>query len=664
MKIETIDIDIETYSSNDLLKCGVYKYVQAPDFDILLFGYSVNGGPIIVIDLAQGQEIPVEILSALSDPSVKKYAHNASFERICLSEYLRRKKPEYFYSYSIDEDTVSDYLDPSSWYCSMIMAAYNGLPLSLAGVGAILGLDEQKMTEGKDLIRYFCVPCKPTKTNGGRTRNLPHHNMDKWTTFVSYNERDVAVEKSIMERLKKYAVPQSVWDEYHLSEEINDRGILIDLQFAKNAIEMDELSKEESDSALKQLTNLPNPNSVSQLKDWLADNGMVVDSLGKKQVTELIKTAPDKLREVLELRQVSAKSSVKKYEAMINSVCADGRVRGMFAFYGASRSGRFAGRIVQLQNLPQNHLIDLDLARSLVANNEYKLLSLMYDSVPQVLSELIRTTFIPKEGYKYVVADFSAIEARVLAWLAGEQWVLDAFANGEDIYCSTASRMFHCKVEKHGENSHLRQRGKQAVLACGYGGSVGAMVSMGAVDLGIPEDELQDIVDMWREANPHIVSLWYAIDRAAKQAIVGRCTTEVRDIRFECRNGMLFIELPSGRHLSYCKPKIGTNRFGSDSITYEGTNGTTKKWDRIETFGGKLTENIVQALARDILCNSMRTLSHTFICAHIHDELVIECSKDVSVDAICEQMGRIPSWAEGLVLRADGYECAYYQKDN
>lgn len=664
MKIETIDIDIETYSSNDLLKCGVYKYVQAPDFDILLFGYSVNGGPIIVIDLAQGQEIPAEILYALSDSNVKKYAHNASFERICLSEYLRRKKPEYFYSYSIDEDTVSDYLDPSSWYCSMIMAAYNGLPLSLAGVGAILGLDEQKMTEGKDLIRYFCVPCKPTKTNGGRTRNLPHHNMDKWTTFVSYNERDVAVEKSIMERLKKYAVPQSVWDEYHLSEEINDRGILIDLQFAKNAIEMDELSKEESDSALKQLTNLPNPNSVSQLKDWLAENGMVVDSLGKKQVTELIKTAPDKLREVLELRQVSAKSSVKKYEAMINSVCADGRVRGMFAFYGASRSGRFAGRIVQLQNLPQNHLIDLDLARSLVANNEYKLLSLMYDSVPQVLSELIRTTFIPKEGYKYVVADFSAIEARVLAWLAGEQWVLDAFANGEDIYCSTASRMFHCNVEKHGENSHLRQRGKQAVLACGYGGSVGAMVSMGAVDLGIPEDELQDIVDMWREANPHIVSLWYAIDRAAKQAIVGRCTTEVRGIRFECRNGMLFIELPSGRHLSYCKPKIGTNRFGSDSITYEGTNGTTKKWDRIETFGGKLTENIVQALARDILCNSMRTLSHTFICAHIHDELVIECSKDVSVDAICEQMGRIPSWAEGLVLRADGYECAYYQKDN
>lgn len=647
-KIKTLSIDIESYSSVDLSKSGVYKYASSPDFEILLFGYSVNGGEVIVIDIASGEKIPQEILVALEDESVTKWAFNAQFERICLSHYLG--------------NSVGDYLDPRSWRCSMIWSAYMGLPLSLAGVGAVLGLEEQKLKEGKDLIRYFCVPCKSTKTNGGRVRNLPHHDMAKWHTFISYNKRDVEVEMSIQTKLEKFPVPNFIWEEYHLDQEINDRGIQLDMDVVVNAISIDERSKEQLSQAMQKLTNLKNPNSVQQMKLWLSDNGLETDSLDKKVVADLLKTATEPLRSVLILRQQLAKSSVKKYQAMENAVCEDGRARGMFQFYGANRSGRWAGRLIQLQNLPQNHMQDLEQARALIKENNYDALEFLYDDIPDTLSQLIRTAFVPRNDMKFVVADFSAIEARVLSFLAKETWRNKVFKDNGDIYCASASAMFGVPVEKHGVNSHLRQKGKIAELALGYGGSIGALKSMGALEMGLAEEELQPLVDAWRSANPMIVQFWWDVDRAVKGAVKQKISTETHGIHFICKSGMLFIKLPSSRCLSYVKPRIGENKFGGESVTYEGV-GATKKWERIESYGPKFVENIVQAISRDILMYAIRTLSHCFICGHVHDEVIIECKKDVSVDAICEQMGRTPPWIEGLLLRADGYETMFYKKD-
>ncbi len=660
--MKSISIDIESYSSVDLNKCGVYKYAQAPDFDILLFGYSVDGGEVRVVDLAQGEEIPLEIIQALTDNNVTKWAFNANFERICLSVWLDRNYQKYFESYSINEDTVGDYLDPSSWKCTMIWSAYMGLPLSLKSVGAVLGLEEQKLDEGKALIRYFCVPCKPTKTNGGRTRNLPHHNPEKWELFKAYNKRDVEVEMNIQQKLYKFPVPDFVWEEYHLDQEINDRGIALDMDLVNNAVKFDELTKTELTGLMREITHLKNPNSVQQIKEWLANNGLEVDSLGKDAVKELLKTAPPKLARVLELRQQTAKSSIKKYQAMRNAACEDNRARGMFQFYGANRTGRFSGRLIQLQNLTKNYIPDIKEARDIVKSGDFETMNMLYDNIPDILSQLIRTAFIPRKGYKFIVADFAAIEARVIAWLAGESWRLDVFKNGGDIYCASASQMFGVPVEKNGVNGHLRQKGKIAELALGYQGSVGALKAMGAVDMGIPEDELQPIVDAWRKANPNIVKLWYMVDEAVVKAVRDKTPSEVRGVKFYCKSGMLFITLPSKRNLVYIKPKMGVNRFGGESVTYEGI-GAAKKWGRLESYGGKFVENIVQAIARDILVYAMRTLSHCFICGHIHDELIIECDKRVSLEAICEQMGRTPTWAEGLLLRADGFECEFYKKD-
>ena len=662
MAIHTLSIDLETFSDVDLKKCGVYKYAESPDFEILLFGVSVDGGEVTVYDLASGATVPEDIIQALADDSVIKWAYNASFERVCLSVWLRRNYPQYFSSYSIEEDTVRNYLDPTSWRCSLVWGAYMGLPLSLDGIGKVLKLENQKMAEGKALIRYFCVPCKPTKANGGRTRNLPEHDPVKWSTFIAYNKRDVETEMAIQQKLSKFPVPDFLWEEYHLDQEINDRGIQLDMALVEQAITIDERSREELSAKMQQLTALENPNSVQQMKEWLTKHGLEVDSLDKKAVKELLKTAPPELAEVLELRRQLAKSSVKKYQAMQNAVCADGRARGMFQFYGANRSGRWAGRLIQLQNLPQNHMAHLEDARSLVRSGDYALLSALYDSVPEVLSELIRTAFVPRDGYKFIVSDFSAIEARVLSFLAGESWRLKVFAENGDIYCASASAMFHVPVEKHGQNAHLRQKGKIAELALGYGGSVGALKSMGALEMGLTEDELQPLVDAWRTSNPNIVQFWWDVDNAVKTAVRQRLDTETHGIRFRYRSGMLFIILPSGRQLCYVKPKMGTNKFGGDSVTYEGV-GSTKKWERIESYGPKFTENVVQAISRDILMYAMRTLSHCFIVGHVHDELIIECSMDVSLDAVCEQMGRTPPWIEGLNLRADGYETMFYKKD-
>ena len=660
--MQSLSIDIETYSSVDLSKCGVYKYTEAADFDILLFGYSVDGGPVQVVDLACGEAIPQEIIAALTDDAVTKSAFNAQFERICLSRWLRDHGGFNNVSYSIPEDTVGDYLDPAAWKCTMIWSAYMGLPLSLEGVGTVLGLGKQKLTEGKELIKYFCQPCAPTKANGGRTRNLPRHAPDKWEAFKRYNVRDVEVEMSIQEKLAKFPVPEDVWNQYHLDQQINDRGVAIDMELVHQAIEMDARSRAELTAAMKQLTDLDNPNSVQQMKQWLSDNGLMVDSLGKKEVIEMLKTAPVELQKVLLLRQQLAKSSIRKYQAMEKAVCADGRARGMFQFYGANRTGRWAGRIIQMQNLPQNHLPDLAEARSLVRSGDSDGVELLYEDVPDTLSQLIRTAFIAKPGYKFIVADFSAIEARVLAWYAGEIWRQEVFANGGDIYCASASQMFKVPVEKHGVNGHLRQKGKIAELALGYGGSVGALKAMGALDMGLSEDELLPLVTAWRNSNPNIVKFWWEIDQAAMNAVKYHINGEVDSIQFCYQSGMLFITLPSGRRLSYVKPKLGTNQFGSECITYEGV-GSTKKWQRLETYGPKLVENIVQATARDILCYAMRTLSHCFITMHIHDELVIEADPRMSLEAVCEQMGRTPLWAEGLKLRADGYETPFYKKD-
>ena len=661
-KIQFLSIDLETKSGTDLTKSGVYRYTEDPEFEILLFGYSINGGEVSVVDVACGEPIPEEVLVAIADEGVIKWAYNAAFERICLSAWLRRHRPDLFSSYSIPEDSVGNYLNPVSWRCSMIWGAYIGLPLSLEGIGAVLKLQDQKMTEGKALIKFFSVPCKPTKANGGRTWNRPQHAPDKWFTFKAYNKRDVEVEMSIQKVLAKFPVPDSVWEEYHLSEEINDRGIALDRQMVQQAIQLDAQSRDELSAEMQKLTQLDNPNSVSQMKQWLADHGLEVDSLDKKAVKELLKTAPPELAQALELRQQLARSSVKKYIAMENCVCADGRCRGMFQFYGANRSGRWAGRLIQLQNLPQNHIPDLASARSLVKAGDYEMLRLLYEDVPDTLSQLIRTAFVPKAGYKFIVSDFSAIEARVIAHLAGESWRTEVFRNNGDIYCASASAMFGVPVEKHGINGYLRQKGKIAELALGYGGSVGALKAMGALDMGLKEEELQPLVNAWRTSNPHIVSFWWDVDDAVKTAIRNRTAIETHGIRFIYQSAMLFIQLPSGRRLAYVKPKIGENKFGGESVTYEGV-GATKKWERIESYGPKFVENIVQAISRDILCYAMRTLSHCFICGHIHDELIIEASMGVDLQAVCEQMGWVPPWLPGAVLRADGYETEWYRKD-
>ncbi len=904
--INTLSLDLETYSDVDLSKCGVYKYAESPSFEILLFGVSVNAGEVRVYDIAEGEKVPVEILQALTNKGVKKWAFNASFERVCLSVWLRRNYPEYFKSYGSAEDSLSSYLDPESWHCSMVWSAYMGLPLSLAGVGTVLGLEEQKLKEGKDLIKYFCVPCKPTESNGGRTRNLPEHDAEKWGLFKEYNKRDVEVEMSIKDKLKKYPVPDFVWDEYYLDQKINDRGIALDMDLVRSAIAIDEKSRELLTEKMQELTNLDNPNSVLQMKDWLKDNGIEMESLGKKEVAEVLKTAPEPLRSVLLLRQQLSKSSVKKYQAMENAACSDGRARGMFVFYGANRSGRYSSRLIQVQNLARNHMEDLDEARELVKSANFEALSLLYDDIPDTLSQLVRTAFIPRRGYKFIVSDFSAIEARVLAWLAGEQWVLDVFSSGGDIYCETASRMFGVPVEKHGENSSLRQKGKQATLSCiaegqlvltdqglipiekvslsdkvwdgvewvahegviykgerdvithdglsatpdhlvyvdgktepvrfeklpgvssqkassrvgkakvydilnagprhrymvsghlvhncGYGGGVGALKAMGAIEAGMKEEELAPLVEAWRASNPNIVKLWWDVDKEVKKALKEKTTTYSHGLEFKCQSGMLFIKLPSGRSLSYVKPRIGENKFGGESVTYEGI-GTAKKWERIESYGPKFVENCiaegtlvitdsglvpienvrnsmriwdgegycshgglvsrgeqdvikvndiymtpghkiltdkgwkksseshglkweqsllpegfsshaeesplsisisspggrkpvydilncgpkhrfavwngsralivsncVQAISRDILMYAMKTLSQTFICAHVHDELIIECPEDISVESICSLMGRTPTWMKGLSLLADGYECKFYKK--
>ena len=646
--MQTLSIDLETYSDQPLAKTGVYRYVESPDFEILLFAYSVDGGPVQQIDLACGEKIPSEVLSALEDETVTKWAFNANFERICLSHFLGYP--------------TGDYLKPDSWKCSMVWAAYMGLPLSLEGAGAVLGLEKQKLSEGKDLIKYFCQPCAPTKSNGQRTRNLPKHSPDKWLAFKRYNIRDVETEMSIQARLSKYPVPDSVWEEYHLDQEINDRGVGLDMELVRQAIQMDGRSRSELTQAMKELTSLDNPNSVQQMKQWLADNGMETDTLGKKAVAELLKTAPPQLQKVLTLRQQLAKSSVKKYQAMETAVCADSRARGMFQFYGANRTGRWAGRIIQMQNLPQNHLDDLSEVRSLVRAGDVDAVEMLYEDVPDTLSQLIRTAFVPQGDRKFIVADFSAIEARVIAWLAGEKWRQNVFAEGKDIYCASASQMFGVPVEKHGVNGHLRQKGKIAELALGYGGSVGALKAMGALEMGLQEDELPALVSAWRQANPKIVQFWWAVDRAVMDAVTHKTTTKTHGIVFSARNGMLFITLPSGRSLAYVKPKIGTNKFGGDCITYEGVGGT-KKWERLDSYGPKFVENIVQATSRDILCYAMRTLRCCSIVMHIHDEVVIEADRRMSLTAVCDQMGRTPPWASGLQLRADGYETDFYKKD-
>ncbi len=746
--MKNISIDIETFSSVDLGKCGVYKYAESPDFEILLFGYSVDGDPVQVVDLASGEQIPCEILAALMDSKIRKWAFNAQFERICLSRYLsdlgvaigtgngylnpdswfcsmvwsatlgkwafnaqfeRICLSRYLSDLGVAIGTGNGYLNPDSWFCSMVWSATLGLPLSLEGVGAILGLEKQKLTEGKTLIRYFCIPCSPTKTNGGRTRNYPTDDPEKWKKFKVYNLRDVETEMGIQSKLSRFPVSGSIWSEYHLDQIINDRGIGVDMPFVHSAIDLDGMSRELLTDELRKKTGLENPNSVMQMKEWLSQNGLETDTLGKKAVEQLIKESPEDLAEVLKLRQQLAKSSVKKYTAILNAVCKDSRVRGMFQFYGANRTGRFAGRLVQLQNLPQNHMSDLEAARGLIKVRNYEAVSLLYDNIPDALSQLIRTAFVPQNGNKFIVSDFSAIEARVLAWLAGEQWRIDVFEQGKDIYCSSASQMFGVPVEKHGINGHLRQKGKIAELALGYGGSVGALKAMGALEMGLSEDELQPLVNAWRNTNPAITDLWWEVDRCyggsvgalkamgalemglsedelqplvnawrntnpaitdlwwevdrcVKETVKYRVPTKTHGIRFSYESGFLFITLPSGRRLAYVKPRIGMNQFGSESVTYEGVGGT-KKWERLESYGPKFVENITQAIARDILMYSMKTLEGYAITAHVHDELIIECPKETDLDYICKQMGKTPPWADGLVLRADGYECEFYKKD-
>jgi DNA polymerase len=786
--MKSLSCDLETYSSVNLAKSGVFRYCEADDFEILLFGYAIDGGTVQVVDLAKGERIPKNILKALTDDQVIKWAFNAAFERICLSRFLGLP--------------TGTYLSPESWRCTMIGSAYLGLPLSLMGTGVVLGLEKQKLSEGKELIKYFCTPCNPTITNGKRTRNFPSDAPDKWDLFIEYNKRDVEVELAIHNRLSRFPVPDDIWDEYHLDQRINDRGVLIDRDLVQKAIEMDSQSRQELVSRMKAITDLENPNSVQQLKGWLTEQGLEVSSLGKKDVKELLKDAPRPLQEVLELRLQLAKSSVKKYQTMENTACSDNRARGMFQFYGAARTGRWSGRQIQAQNLKRNSIEDLAAARTLVASGDYEAVKMLYGDVPDTLSQLIRTAFIPREGYKFIVSDFSAIEARVLSWLAGETWRMDVFKNNGDIYCATASRMFRVPVEKHGENAHLRQKGKQAELACiaegqlvltdkglvpielitldhllwdgeswvshegviykgirevityegltatedhlvwvdaklkpvllgiaaacnvhlaqtgdggnairlgdnppyhhgldsshelhtptrtiqkvydirnagahhrftvsnalvhncGYGGSVGALKAMGALDSGMSEDELKPLVDAWRQSNPRIVQLWRDVGTAAMTAVRDRTPTSTHGIRFSYESGFLFITLPSRRKLAYVKPRIGTNKFGGASITYEGIGGT-KKWERLETFGSKLVENICQSISRDLLSFSMQNLKDHRICMHIHDEVVIEAPADQDLSEIESIMAITPSWAKGLPLNAEGYGTTFYKKD-
>lgn len=658
--MENLSIDLETFSSVDLKKCGVYKYAESDDFEILLFGYSVDGSEVKVIDLAQGEKIPEVVLSALTDETVTKWAFNAQFERVCISRYLRDKGINVNPGKTGKSEGL--FLNPCSWHCTMIWSATLGLPMSLENVGAVLGLDKQKLTEGKNLIKYFCLPCNPTKVNGGRTRNKYFHDKEKWEQFKSYNKRDVEVEMNIQEKLSRFPVPDFLWQEFYLDQEINDRGIEIDSLFVESAIKLDLEVKTHLMSELKHITGLENPNSVLQMRSWLKEHGLEMESLGKKEVAKELKTVGKELAEVLRLRQQLAKSSVKKYTAMKNAACMDYRERGMFRFYGANRTGRFAGRLVQLQNLPQNHLPDLAEARSLVKQGNVEALEMLYEDIPDTLSQLIRTAFIPRTGLKFIVADFSAIEARVLAWLAGEKWRMRVFEEGKDIYCSSASQMFGVPVEKHGVNGHLRQKGKIAELALGYGGSVGALKAMGALDMGLREDELQPLVDAWRKSNPMVTTLWWDVDRAVKQCVHEHVSVRTHNIVFTYKSGFLIIKLPSKRCLYYVKPRVEENKYGGESVTYEGV-GSTKKWERLESYGPKFVENITQAIARDILLYAMQTLKEYRIVAHVHDEAIIETDKSVSVQSVCELMGRTPPWAEGLLLRADGYECEFYKKD-
>ena len=641
-----LNIDIETYSSVDLAKSGVYRYTEAPDFEILLFSYSTDSGPVQVIDLASGEMLPESIRDAIFDESVIKWAFNAQFERVCLSRYFDR------------------WLKPDSWRCTMAWSAYLGLPLSLEGAALVTGADKQKLTEGKDLIRYFSVPCKPTQANSGRLRNLPEHAADKWERFKAYNIRDVEAEMAIQSRLEKFPMPEDEWQNYILDQQINDRGIQLDMELVEQAIKCDEKSRAQLTGTMRELTDLDNPNSVAQMKAWLAENGLETESLDKASVKELLQTAPERLSRVLELRQALAKSSVKKYAAMKNAVCSDGRAHGLLQFYGANRTGRFAGRLIQVQNLPQNHLPDLEQARSLVRAGQFDALELLYDSTPVVLSELIRTAFVPKGGCKFIVADFSAIEARVIAWLAGESWRNDVFATHGKIYEASAAQMFRVPIEEITKGSPLRQKGKIAELALGYGGSAGALKAMGALDMGLSEEELKPLVSAWRNANPNIVRLWWDVDSSVKTAVKDKTRTETHSIQFEYCSGMLLIRLPSGRQLTYVKPRMGVNSFGSESVTYEGA-GSTKKWERIDSYGPKFVENIVQAIARDILCYAMRRLDQAGhkIVMHVHDEAVIEAPVETSVQGVCSIMGETPPWAKGLLLRADGYECNFYKKD-
>ena len=649
--MQKISIDIETFSDVDLIRCGVYKYADSPNFEMLLFAYAVDDGDVHIIDIAGGEELPEEIIQTIKSDTVVKTAYNAQFERVCLSKYL--KLPE------------GEYLNPQSWYCTAVQTAELALPLSLADVGSVLGLERQKMTEGKELIKYFCVPCKPTKSNGNRTRNRPCHDINKWETFKKYCMRDVDVERQIADKLKMYPISDEEHRLYVLDQIINDRGVLVDSELAEQAVKLNSIQTAVAVEQAYMITGLENPNSVTQLKQWLKENGVEIESLSKKAVKSLADETDGDVSEMLKLRLLMAKTSVKKYEAVIRSVCSDNRVHGMMRFCGANRTGRWSGNILQPQNLPQNHLPDLTLARDIVKDGDFEMLDMMFGNVPNVLSELIRTVLIPKPNHRFIVADFSAIEARVLAWIAGEQWRIDTFRNGGDIYCASASKMFKVPVEKHGVNGELRQKGKISELACGYGGSVGALKNMGAVEMGVQENELQGLINDWRNANPHIVRFWYEVGNAAMKAIKEKTTVPLGKLVFAYERGILFIRLPSGRRLSYIKPRIGTNRFGGDSITYMGIN-SAKKWDRLETFGGKLTENIVQGTARDLLANALINAANAGYDTvfHVHDEIICEVPNGYgSVDELCKLMCIKPEWADGLPLNADGFECEYYKKE-
>lgn len=651
----TLTIDIETYSPIDLARRGVYKYAEHPDFSILLFGYAVDDGEVKVVDLAKGERIPEEILLALTDPLVTKWAFNAAFERVCLSRYLREHCPSHFLSYGKQRDTVGKYLDPLGWKCSQVLAASLGYPLSLKDLGEALGLSEKKMDEGSRLIGLFSLP-------GPEGRRKPEDYPEEWALFKKYNRRDVEVERSVRRSFSSYKTPAALWDEYHEDQRINDRGIPVDIPFVKAALSMGEKAGMDLLSRLKHLTGLINPKSPCQMKAWLSAKGQKADSLTKKETAKLLASSTGSVKEALMLYGQVQKSSLAKYGAMIDTVCDDGRARGMFRFYGAARSGRWAGRRIQLQNLPRNSMEDLDLARKMVKDWDYEKLAFFYDEVTDVLSQLIRTAFIPRKGYKFIVSDFSAIEARVLSYMAGERWRMEVFAKDGDIYAASASAMFHVPVVKHGIHGDLRQKGKIAELALGYGGGEGALKAMGALDMGLTEEELKPLVTSWRTANPHIVDYWWKVDRAVKEAIENHRIMRVGTLTIFMQKGILFIELPSGRRLAYVGAAMKIGEKGYKVITYMGV-GATKKWERIESYGPKFVENIIQAVSRDILCYAMKNLQEKYICGHVHDELIIECPENTPVCEIAETMAEMPDWIPGLVMKADGYETMYYKKE-